>query len=480
MVLAWVWALLLAVIIPSRADPDLWGHVRFGLDWLSTGRLSYHDPYSFTQDVPWINHEWLSEVQLALAYRAGGATGLVVLKIALLVLSLVALSAALAPLPVLVRGGWLILATWSGIAPITLTVRPHLWSWLLTIVLAGLLLNPPTKRLLLVLPVLFAFWMNVHGGVVVGLGLLGAWTAYHVLAEPSSRALAMTTAAVAVLATLINPYGIVLWKFIAGTVRMGRDIQEWRPISFVDPVGYALPWGLALTAVLAVSLSSARPRWDRLVVLLGLAYASARTMRLVPFFVVISAIYLVPSMVALTRDRWIGWQMRAPSVLAAGIALVPLLPVGMVVHRPLWTGMQQCMPIQGVWAPDLVVARALRDARPQGRLVTHFGWGQFAIWHFGPELRVSFDGRLETVYSEATDLRQVAIERGEPEGLVFLSAVRPEYIWLNQNSTRVRRWLEQRADYRIDVESSDSFLAVRRDTPSVVPTAITGDACFPG
>ena len=182
--LSWVWALLIVVLIPSRADPDLWGHVRFGLDSLSTGLLSYHDPYSFTQDRPWINHEWLSEVQLALAYRAGGATGLVVLKMALLVLSLMALSAALAPLPVLVRSGWLILATWSAIAPITLTVRPHLWSWLLTIVLAGLLLSPPTKRLMLVLPVLFAFWMNVHGGVVVGLGLLGAWTVYHAVTEP--------------------------------------------------------------------------------------------------------------------------------------------------------------------------------------------------------------------------------------------------------------------------------------------------------
>jgi len=46
------------------------------------------DPYSFTQDRPFIYHEWLGGTIMALAYRLGGATGLAVLK-ALLVLSLV-------------------------------------------------------------------------------------------------------------------------------------------------------------------------------------------------------------------------------------------------------------------------------------------------------------------------------------------------------------------------------------------------------
>ena len=45
----------------TRADADLWGHVRFGLDTLGTRTLTSVDPYSFTQDKPWVNHEWLSE-----------------------------------------------------------------------------------------------------------------------------------------------------------------------------------------------------------------------------------------------------------------------------------------------------------------------------------------------------------------------------------------------------------------------------------
>src|SRR5690242_11259996 len=80
--LAWVLLSFAAAII-TRADADLWGHLRFGLDIIRDRRLSSIDPYSFTQDRAWINHEWLSEVQMAWAYRAGGVAGLLALKAAI-------------------------------------------------------------------------------------------------------------------------------------------------------------------------------------------------------------------------------------------------------------------------------------------------------------------------------------------------------------------------------------------------------------
>ena len=52
----------------TTADPDLWGHLRFGLDLLDTGRVIRPDPYSFlTSGVTWVNHEWLAEVALGVA-----------------------------------------------------------------------------------------------------------------------------------------------------------------------------------------------------------------------------------------------------------------------------------------------------------------------------------------------------------------------------------------------------------------------------
>ena len=66
------------------ADPDLWGHLRFGLDLLATRAIPLSDHYSFTSDRAWVNHEWLSELLMGFAYTYGGVWGLNLLKVSAL------------------------------------------------------------------------------------------------------------------------------------------------------------------------------------------------------------------------------------------------------------------------------------------------------------------------------------------------------------------------------------------------------------
>src|SRR3954468_7569730 len=103
-------ALVAGAFVCTRAtvDPDLWWHLKAGLDLLDAGHLTAVDPYSFTQDVPWINHEWLSELIMALAYRSGGVAGLLLLKIIVLGSALVLLGRALRGVDASVR--WWLLA----------------------------------------------------------------------------------------------------------------------------------------------------------------------------------------------------------------------------------------------------------------------------------------------------------------------------------------------------------------------------------
>src|SRR5712691_593080 len=77
-------SLVLAVFTHTRADPDLWGHVRFGQDTVAERTVHLPDRYSFASDRPWINHEWLAEVVMYGAYAAGGGAGLIALKVLLL------------------------------------------------------------------------------------------------------------------------------------------------------------------------------------------------------------------------------------------------------------------------------------------------------------------------------------------------------------------------------------------------------------
>src|SRR3974377_689249 len=75
-----------AAFVLERAfylDPDVWWHIKVGENILQPHRLPTADPYSVpAPGSPWISYQWLGEVGLALAARAG-LRGLSVLQVAL-------------------------------------------------------------------------------------------------------------------------------------------------------------------------------------------------------------------------------------------------------------------------------------------------------------------------------------------------------------------------------------------------------------
>jgi len=61
-------------------DSDTWSHIATG-DWMFAHHtIPRADPFTFSvPGRPWVAHEWLSEILLALAYRAGGFVGVALL-----------------------------------------------------------------------------------------------------------------------------------------------------------------------------------------------------------------------------------------------------------------------------------------------------------------------------------------------------------------------------------------------------------------
>src|SRR2546425_9606597 len=107
----------------DRADPDLWGHVRYGQDVLASGRLPATATYTYTAPAqPWINHENLSEIVFAFVAGHAGGTGLAALK-CLLGLGLLGLMIAGARC----RGGG-VAATSVAVLLVTFATAPS-WSF---------------------------------------------------------------------------------------------------------------------------------------------------------------------------------------------------------------------------------------------------------------------------------------------------------------------------------------------------------------
>jgi hypothetical protein len=92
----------------------------------------------------------------------------------------------------------------------------------------------------------------------------------------------------------------------------------------------------------------------------------------------------------------------------------------------------QCIRIERV--PVRAVA-LLKQSNAAGNMAVHFDWGEYVLWHLSPQIKVSIDGRRETVYSDpiyAENLRFTsglgdwdAILKRHPTDLALLSKTYP-------------------------------------------------------
>ena len=481
-------AVLMAAAAYTWADPDLWGHVLFGRDILTNRLIPFHDPYSFTSDQPWVNHEWLAEVSMSVAYGTLGAAGLVVLKLVVVgsLLALVILSLRRLRLPVMAHDSLLFVAIIGAIERIT-PIRPQLFSLLLFVVLLRLLIKVEQghPRLLLALPAIMALWANLHGGWLVGAGTIGVWTMFGLFAtgaRTADRLRLVVAAAVSIVATLANPYGLGMWQFLSATVGLGRpDITEWQPI-YVFP-HLLLPWaisGVIVVAVLLRARAAVPASHLGIVVMLGLA--SFRVSRLDAFFALSVVLLLAPAVGALWQrgDTVKKKPSATPSrrvVVATAVATsLVILAAGTVTVR---NGTCIQMNVDGLpdaEATDFVVRNDLR-----GRMLTWFDWGQYAIWHFSPAIHVSMDGRRETIYSDEQVWKHLRFYFDEPGGRELVSELQPDYIWLPRRLPAVVTLTE--VGWHPVFEGSDSVILADRPHGPLQPSTVSAGRdprCFPG
>jgi hypothetical protein len=431
-----LWSFLVVLVTTTSADPDLWGHLRFGLDMLASKSIVVADPYSFTADRPWINHEWLAELLMGMGFAGFGALGLNLLKLTFIaVVGAIALVIAkqeqASPIARDLYAALTVFATYSR----TQVVRPQLFS--VAIFSAVLLLLRETDRdrpqVLWYVPLLFAAWVNLHGGWIVGLAALGVWmlgdACQHRTLRWTVRLMAIGT--LALLATLLNPYGLGLWRFMAETVGPDRsDVTDWKPLLQLPPGILVIESILPLIAIAATW----RKRWWRRVpvrdmaVLVLLAGATFRIGRVDAFLQASIAVFLARPIIALLNDTALKvrglFQRTSMPVGVMGLALASYVVL---------TGVSRLrvIDVAGSWIPDRAAATFLREYRPGARVLTWFDWGEYALWQLSPSgIRVSMDGRRETVYSAAVIHDHERFYRGDVDMLDYPERIGANHVWL--------------------------------------------------
>ena len=431
------------------ADFDVWWHLRTGQLILDNGAVPLVDIFTYNNaGRPWIDIYLLFLVVLALLYRIGGVSALVLLKavagVAIVALALAARRPGAATGPAVLA--WLpALIVLSG----RLCERPELFSLLF---LAGFLavLGRAAERpgWLWLLPVLQLLWVNSHGFFVLGPLIIAAYAAellyqrarYRTAGPPHLARRFALAGGTAIVTCLINPYGLAALSLpIEQFHKLGAqgvyraNIGELRSIGdFISLAGVRSPYLLAFLFMLALGLASfiwplMRGRFSpfRALLFAGSAYLGWQATRNSALFALVAAVVAVgnldemiglakPVAAAAQRGRRVprprARRRREPIWLVA-ITLAGLAVVSGRLYAWAGEGRRVGLGERPHWYAHESCAFLARPGMPERIVAYNIGQAAVCIAQVGEQRKLFIDPRLE-VNSTETFERYLAGLRG--------------------------------------------------------------------
>jgi hypothetical protein len=448
-------------------DPDVFWHIRTGQWILEHAQFPTVDIFSYTaQGKPWIPTEWLSEIFLAVAYRAGGWRALVVLTAAsgAAVVAIVCFY-LLRHLRFSVAVGWCAL-TAVAITPHFLA-RPHIFSYVLLAIWLIMLLdaygkgedgNLPSLRTLVPLMVL---WANLHGSFTFGLVLLCIFAGILLLRRLHRRDSAacwqiLLTVGVVSLSALATPYGVSAALMTLELLDLKFTIPrivELRSPDFQEYTTHLLLFVGLLAGIAATGtrLNGARLISFGLILLTGLSYLRG----LVMFFL------LVPLLLARPASESSSWlKARFSDERNAGkdpvlnfferrLIAVPafcMVFASLVTLSTLWR--EDILPPKGI-TPEAAIDFA-RSAKLTGNVFNSYSFGGFLLFSGIPTFvdgrALPFGDAFLRQYFESVNLIDVdAAFRTLDEYKVSWAILKPTEP-LSKALSRSPRWSKAYAD----------------------------------
>jgi hypothetical protein len=418
------------------------------------------------------------------------------------------------------RSGSMFIAAAVGVFTVagawqTLLIRPQSISLLLFVTLYAVLVEAEERRRLLVIPpILMALWANVHGGFPIGLALVGAFLAATVAergagrvrrrqftgvarpgvddagvmsgsqavmdvptADPALhvrgragmiRALAVCFAASA-FATLLNPYGINLYRYVLSLSRLaaGREVEEWLPPSMNLWVGRA--WAASIVVIIALlALAPRRPRARDVFVAVCFLPLAAASVRMVPWWLLavapVLAATIARSAAAMRAGTGAGIRPPQPRPSFAAGVMTAVIALACALSLPSF---EKHNPVLGTLRPaartesnlQAVLDGVRRDHANSGRVFSRLEWGEYVDWSGrGKRLSPFMDGRIE-IYNNDLWRQYHVVSAGGEGWQSILNAHDIDYLLLDQS---------QNARLISRVATSREWLPLARSGPAIL------------
>jgi hypothetical protein len=391
---------LIALISYNFVDIDIWHQMALIRGSLSAGHLLRADPYAYTPTLsPWIDHEWGSG---AIAFFAtlwfGG-------RVMLVVKFLMALGTGFLCVRCSEEAGadFCLLAVCAPLAIFLAhlgfftVVRAQTYSFFFTalLMLFWQFDRKGARGWMVAWLVLFPVWVNLHGGFVVGIGLMVSYCVEQALRGKDIRRPLLVLAAM-LPEIFLTPYGASYVSYLRRALMMARPYApEWRPVWDLGPF-----WTICFAGALAVALyavvSAGIGKTSGILPLAATAVEATLHRKLLPLFAVAWLCY-VPFYLQQTGAGW--WMVRFMQrrrwfTLAAWATLACVCLVASIRQKPWDVFVPQ--PIYPVGPVNY-----LAEQKFEGNMMVPFRLGAYVSWKLFPHVKVSLDGRYEETYQDS-------------------------------------------------------------------------------
>ena len=404
--------LVFIILTRTPQDADMWWHLRAGQDMWQSKSILLTDTFSYTRaGQPWVNAFWISEIVFYLLYRLGGFFSLT---------ALVALTGAVTFYFLFrrmegnrfVNAFIVILATLTA-APIW-SPRPQIFSFFMLAVLDDWLnqIQKNKQQSLWILILVFALWVNIHGGWIWGFLLLAAYIAGIALNNLNKENRIVNEnwkflfrllfwSLVAGLAIGLNPNGISIWHLPFTTANASMQIQEWASPDFHQIEFQPLLWMLFLLITTAV-LAKPKTDWAVLLKVIGFAYLTFVSQRNIAVFAIIAAPTLAEwtngAIENIKTDLSIHIEKEAAPIFSKQtnviLSTVLLIVIGLTALGRAYLASTPAEVNKNVPANAV---EWLTENQVSGHLFNSYNWGGYLAWSL-PQSPVFIDGHAGSIW----------------------------------------------------------------------------------
>jgi hypothetical protein len=400
-------------------DAGIGWHIRTGQEILATHAIPLVDPFSAQIHKPWIAWEWLYDVIVGRLELSAGLNGVVWFTAVVIAAVFAAVFRLLVKHGTDVLVALLLTLLAMSASTIHFLARPHVLSWLFVLIWLWILDSRESdehhsdKRLWL-LPLLMLIWVNVHGGFLLGLVLLGifwlgsVWTwlrlkesrieesLQKIAAGKRVRQLTLVGLASAV-ASLVNPYGRQLhahiYDYLSNRFFMDH-IDEFQSPNF-HGIAQKCFLVLLLITVATLACRGNRLRLSQTLLITFAVYAALYSSRNIPISSIFLAAIVGPLMSLPVTEGFVQRMGVMDStrrgylwpIVAAAATLMIALNGGRIGSKPLMETHFDArrMPVDAV--------SFVAQSRVRGPVLSPDYWGGYLIYRLYPTNKVVIDDR---------------------------------------------------------------------------------------